>query len=168
MTAPLDAPTAPAAAVASARETVAALADTLWAAARPEDLLAVTEEIQALRSTLAAVEARVAFEVEATEAAKTAGWVSPADYLTHVAGGLGRLGGLHLDRDPGLDRGEGGAEGLDLFGDGEQVLRPGGRPEGVGDCGDGLAGGRDRRSGVGRCIYECRHGGSQPGTTDSF
>ncbi|HEX5985763.1 MAG TPA: DUF222 domain-containing protein, partial [Nocardioides sp.] len=87
MTALLDAPTAPAAAVASARETVAALADTLWAAARPEDLLAVTEELQALRSTLAAVEARVAVEVEATEAAKTAGWVSPADYLTHVAGG---------------------------------------------------------------------------------
>ena len=78
MTALLDAPTAPAAAVASARETVAALADTLWAAARPEDLLAVTEELQALRSTLAAVEARVAVEVEATEAAKTAGWVSPA------------------------------------------------------------------------------------------
>ena len=85
MTALLDAPTDPAAAVASARETVAAIADTLWAAARPEDLLAVTEELQALRSTLAAVEARVAVEVEATEAAKTAGWVSPADYLTHVA-----------------------------------------------------------------------------------
>ena len=29
----------------------------------------------------------MAVEVEATEAAKTAGWVSPADYLTHVAGG---------------------------------------------------------------------------------
>jgi hypothetical protein len=86
MTALLDAPTDPAAAVASARETVAALADTLWAAARPEDLLAVTEELQALRSAVAAVEARVAVEVEATEAAKTAGWVSPADYLTHVAG----------------------------------------------------------------------------------
>ena len=87
MTALVEAPTDPAAAVASARETVAAIADTLWAAARPEDLLAVTEELQALRSTLAAVEARVAVEVEATEAAKTAGWVSPADYLTHVAGG---------------------------------------------------------------------------------
>ncbi len=86
MTALVDAPTDPAAAVESARETIAALADTLWAAARPEDLLAVTEEIQALRSTLAAVEAQVAVEVEATEAAKTAGWVSPADYLTHVAG----------------------------------------------------------------------------------
>ena len=93
MTAVVDAPTAPAAAVASARETVAALADTLWAAARPEDLLAVTEELQALRSTLAAVEARVAVEVEATGAAKTAGWVSPADYLTHVAGGRDRRSG---------------------------------------------------------------------------
>ena len=67
MTTLVDAPTDPAAAVASARETVAAIADTLWAAARPEDLLAVTEEIQALRSTLAAVEARVAVEVEAGE-----------------------------------------------------------------------------------------------------
>ena len=26
-------------------------------------------------------------EVEATEAAKTAGWVSPGDYLTHISGG---------------------------------------------------------------------------------
>ena len=88
MTALLDAPTSsPAAAVADARETVVGLAEVLWAAARPEELLAVAEELQALRSAVAAVEARVAVEVEATEAAKTVGWVSPGDYLTHVAGG---------------------------------------------------------------------------------
>ena len=87
MTALVEAPTAPAAAVASARETVAALADTLWAAARPGGPSRRHRRDPGPRSTLAAVEARVAVEVEATEAAKTAGWVSPADYLTHVAGG---------------------------------------------------------------------------------
>jgi hypothetical protein len=86
MTALLDSPTSPAEAVAAARETVVGLADTLWAAARPEDLLAVTEELQALRSAVAAVEARVVVEIEAGEAAKTAGWVSAGDYVTHVAG----------------------------------------------------------------------------------
>ncbi|MGA9748168.1 MAG: hypothetical protein WBQ50_12000, partial [Nocardioides sp.] len=63
------------------------MAETLWAAARPEDLLDVTVELERLRSLLAAVEAQVAVEVEATEAAKTQGWVSPGDYLTHTAGG---------------------------------------------------------------------------------
>ncbi len=83
----LDPPAGPVAAVAGARETVAALGETLWSTARAEDLLAVTEELQRLRSAVAAVEAQVAVEVEASQAAKTAGWVSPGDYLTHVAGG---------------------------------------------------------------------------------
>ncbi len=48
-----------------------ALAETLWAAARPEDLLDVTVELERLRSLVAAVEAQVAVEVEATDAAKT-------------------------------------------------------------------------------------------------
>ena len=77
----------PVAAVAAAREALLTVTETLWAAARPEDLLAVTEELQRLRSTVASVEAHLAVEVEASEAAKTAGWVSPGDYLTHVAGG---------------------------------------------------------------------------------
>ncbi len=47
----------------------------------------MTEELQRLRSAVAAVEAQVAVEVEATEAAKTQGWVSPGDWLTHTAGG---------------------------------------------------------------------------------
>ena len=82
-----DSPTSPAGVLASARESVAALTETLWAAARPEDLLDVTVELERLRSLVAAVEAQVAAEVEATEAAKTAGWVSPGDYLTSVSGG---------------------------------------------------------------------------------
>ncbi len=82
-----DSPTSPMAVLASAREQVASLTETLWAAARPEVLLDVTVELERLRSLVAAVEAQVAVEVEAAEAAKTAGWVSPGDYLTHTAGG---------------------------------------------------------------------------------
>ncbi len=82
-----DSPTSPMAVLASAREQVAMLTETLWAAARPQDLLDVTVELERLRSLVAAVEVQVAAEVEATEAAKTAGWVSPGDWLTHTAGG---------------------------------------------------------------------------------
>ncbi len=74
-----DSPTSPMAVLAGAREQVASLTETLWAAARPEDLLDVTVELERLRSLVAAVEAQVAVEVEATDAAKTAGWVSPGD-----------------------------------------------------------------------------------------
>ncbi|MGA9746056.1 MAG: DUF222 domain-containing protein [Nocardioides sp.] len=79
--------TSPLAVLASAREQVASLAETLWTAARPEELLDVNVEIERLRSSLAALQATVAVEVEATEAAKSAGWVSPGDWLTHTAGG---------------------------------------------------------------------------------
>ncbi len=80
-------PAGPAGVVASAREQVAGLVDELWAAKRPEDLLAVNAEIERLRSVLAAVQVEVAVEIEAGEAAKSDGWASPADYLTHLAGG---------------------------------------------------------------------------------
>ncbi len=66
-----DSPTSPMAGVAAAREALTGVAETLWAAARPEDLLDVTVELERLRSLVAAVEAQVAVEVEATEAAKT-------------------------------------------------------------------------------------------------
>ncbi|MGA9746599.1 MAG: hypothetical protein WBQ50_04005, partial [Nocardioides sp.] len=82
-----DSPTSPMAGVVAAREALTGVAETLWAAARPEDLLDVTVELERLRSLVAAVEAQVAVEVEATDAAKTAGWVSPGDWLTHTAGG---------------------------------------------------------------------------------
>lgn len=72
--------------LASTRGQVAALFDELWAAKTPEQLLAVNTEIERLRSVLAAVQVEVAAEIGATGAAKTDGWASPADYLTHVAG----------------------------------------------------------------------------------
>ncbi len=74
-----DSPTSPMAGVAAPGKQLTGLAETLWAAARPEDLLDVTVELERLRSLVAAVEAQVAVEVEATDAAKTAGWVSPGD-----------------------------------------------------------------------------------------
>ena len=46
MTALVEAPTDAAAAFASMRETAAALADTLWAVARPEDLLGRFESVR--------------------------------------------------------------------------------------------------------------------------
>src|SRR5688572_16111623 len=82
-----ESPTSPAGVLADARDRVAALTDWMWAAKTPDDVLTVTVELERLRSAVAAVQAQVAAEVEATEAAKTAGWVSPGDYLTHVAGG---------------------------------------------------------------------------------
>ena len=68
-----ESPTSPAGVLAGARESVAALTETLWAAARPEDLLDAKVGAGAAPSVVAAVDAQVAAEVEATEAAKTAG-----------------------------------------------------------------------------------------------
>ncbi|HET6652487.1 MAG TPA: DUF222 domain-containing protein [Nocardioides sp.] len=79
--------TSPAGVLAEARERVAVLTETMWAAKSADDLLSVAVELQRLRSAVAAVQARVATEIAATDAAKTAGWVSAGDYLTHVAGG---------------------------------------------------------------------------------
>jgi hypothetical protein len=89
-------PTSPSGVLAAAREMVGSLGDVLWAAVSPDELLEATVELERLRSTLAAVQARVAVEVEATEAAKKTGWVSPGDYLTAVAGGRHGHGGRLL------------------------------------------------------------------------
>ena len=83
----VDSSTTPAGVLAGARESVAALTATLWAAARPEELLDAKVELERLRSVVAAIDAQVAAEVEATDAAKAVGWVSPGDYLTSVSGG---------------------------------------------------------------------------------
>ncbi len=82
-----DPPTSPMAVVAGARAASSSLAETMWAAERPENLLDVTVELEWLRSAVAAIKAQVAVEVEASEADKRAGWVSPGDWLTHTAGG---------------------------------------------------------------------------------
>jgi hypothetical protein len=85
--------TGPAGVVAHARAAVAGLAEELWAAKAPDALLAVNAEIERLRSTLAAVQAQVAVEIDAAEAHKTAAWASAGDYLTATSGarqGAGR------------------------------------------------------------------------------
>jgi hypothetical protein len=82
-----DPPVSAAEVLTLARESVATLTDRLWAAAGPEELLDATVELERMRSLLAALQSRVAVEVEATEAARTVGWVSPGDHLTAVAGG---------------------------------------------------------------------------------
>ncbi|MEO5651350.1 MAG: DUF222 domain-containing protein [Marmoricola sp.] len=54
-------------------------------------------ELEALRSTLDAVELEVVRELEATSAVKPEGWASTQDYVTAVAGG-------HKDTGPGMVR----------------------------------------------------------------
>ncbi len=78
--------------VAAARDAVAELSEVVWAAKTPAELLEVNLQIERLRSTLAAVQAGVAVEVEAREVHKSAGWASAADYLTATAGGRAATG----------------------------------------------------------------------------
>lgn len=77
---------APVGVLADARAAVVALADEMWAAKTPDELLEVNVELERLRSSVAAVQARLAVEIDVTEAAKTVGgWASPGDYLTAAA-----------------------------------------------------------------------------------
>ena len=106
---PPDAPpVSPAGVLASAREIVTGLTDQLWAAKPPEQLLAANAELERLRSTLSAVQAQVATEIDATDAAKTDGWGCASDYLTRVSGGRQGVGrrilrtGQALTTDRGL------------------------------------------------------------------
>ena len=79
---------APGAVLADARAAVVALAEVLWAARTPEELLEVNVELERLRSGVAAVQLRLGVEIDAVDAAKTvAGWQSPGDYLTAAAAG---------------------------------------------------------------------------------
>lgn len=55
--------------------------------ADPAELVGTVEELEALRSHVAAVEASVLAEMEARKVAKThPGWGSTADWFTHLAG----------------------------------------------------------------------------------
>ena len=65
----------PAAVVSGVRERLAGLAEVLWAAKSAEELVAVNAELERVRSAIAAVQARVGVEIDATDAAKTAGGV---------------------------------------------------------------------------------------------
>jgi hypothetical protein len=73
--------------LAGVRARVAEMADTLWAAHDGAELIDVIAEVEALKSTLDAVELGVVRELEATGAVKAAGWASTQDFLTHVTGG---------------------------------------------------------------------------------
>ncbi len=63
------------------------LTETLWAARQPAELMDLLAEVEALKSTLDALELGVVRELDATGAVKPAGWASTQDYLTHTAGG---------------------------------------------------------------------------------
>ncbi len=65
------------------REVVAAL----WAAATPDELMDTVAELEALRSTVDAVELAVVRELDATSAVKPIGWASTQDFVTAMAGG---------------------------------------------------------------------------------
>ena len=85
--APPSSPLSAAGVVADARVVLGDLDELVWAAKSPADLLAVNVELERLRSQVAAVQAQVAAEVEASEAHKVEGWASPGDYLTATAAG---------------------------------------------------------------------------------
>ena len=82
-----SAPASPPRVLARIRHHVAELASTLWAARPGAELMETVAEIEALRSTLDALELAVLVELEATGAAKTAGWASTQDFTTYTAGG---------------------------------------------------------------------------------
>lgn len=84
---PVAPPADPAAAVVEAAGVLDSLDGVLWAAKSPAQLVETTVALERLRSRLAAVSAQVAVEVEASEAAKSVGWVSPGDFLTATSGG---------------------------------------------------------------------------------
>src|SRR3954454_14200569 len=92
-TTPTAPPVTPAGVVAAAREEVAGLGEVLWAARTPVELLETATGLEKLRSTLDAVLLGVVAEIDATSAARAAGWSSTADFCTAIAGarkGTGR------------------------------------------------------------------------------
>ena len=78
---------APAGVVADAGARLAALDEVLWAARTPDELVGAVEQLESLRSRLAAVETSVLAEIEARKVAKThLAWGSTSDWFTHLAG----------------------------------------------------------------------------------
>jgi len=78
----------PADVLAVIRGALVDILENVWAARTPQEQLDAVREIARLRSTLAALELRVAVEVDAGDAA-TVGeqWQSTADFLTETTGG---------------------------------------------------------------------------------
>ena len=75
------------AALAAIRSDVRDMADTLWAARSRDELMDTVAEIEALKSTLDAMQLGVVRELEATRGVQAAGWASTQDFLTALAGG---------------------------------------------------------------------------------
>jgi hypothetical protein len=73
--------------IARIRGEVRELTDTMWAARDRAELMDTVAEIEALKSTLDAVELGAVRELDATGAVKGAGWASTQDYVTVTAGG---------------------------------------------------------------------------------
>jgi hypothetical protein len=74
-------------ALARIRCEVRGLADTLWAARDRCEIMDTIAEVEALKSTLDAVQLGAVRELEVTGAVKPAGWASTQDFVTAVAGG---------------------------------------------------------------------------------
>src|SRR5680860_421912 len=63
------------------------IAETLWAARGPDELMDTYAEIEALKCALDALALDVVRELDATDAVKQVGWASTQDFVTSVAGG---------------------------------------------------------------------------------
>ena len=86
------------------RGEVRGLGETLWAARDRAELMDTIAEIEAVKSTLDALQLGVVRELEATAAVKTAGWASTADFVTAVAGGHKGTGPATLRLAAAVDR----------------------------------------------------------------
>ena len=80
-------PGSPTGVVDAALDMLDELDQVLWSAKTPDELLGANVALEAVRSRVAAVQARVAAEIDAADAAKVEGWASVPDYLTATSGG---------------------------------------------------------------------------------
>ena len=80
-------PQPPAVVLGAARDLVAGLGSTLWAARTARELVDTMAACEVLRSTLDAVQLQVVAELDATNAAAVEGWASTGDFVTAVTGG---------------------------------------------------------------------------------
>lgn len=82
-----DPPTGPAGLVSEAAATLGSVAETLWAARTPGELVAAMEALEAVKSQITALQARILHEVDGRGVAKSElHWGSTADWVTHLCG----------------------------------------------------------------------------------
>ena len=82
------APMAPASLVVGAREQLSGLHGVLWAAKTSREKLDVVAELEKFKSQMAAIEAELVADVDASKAAAEDQWGSAGDYLTAISGGF--------------------------------------------------------------------------------